>query len=156
LGTGCYTVYLTDQGNDGLSFWANSAQGSGFFRIRDASTNQLIKTFNGDFGHNIYQQFTVNYILPVEEIQGNAAQGLTLYPNPASDEFIAEISLPYLSQAEITLVNLLGETVKQESLRVTNDTEKININTSDLPAGVYLFSVRSNDQLMVKRIQITR
>jgi hypothetical protein len=41
-------------------------------------------------------------------------------------------------------------------LRVTNDTEKININTSDLPAGVYLFSVRSNDQLMVKRIQITR
>lgn len=156
LAKGCYTAYVTDSGNDGLSFWANTAQGSGFFRIRDANTNQLIKTFNADFGHNIYQQFTVDYILPVPEIESSAAQGLSLYPNPVSDEFIAEITLPYLSMAEITLVNLLGETVLTESLRVTNETEKVNFNTSELPAGVYLFSVRSNDQLMVRRIQITK
>jgi hypothetical protein len=155
LPTGCYTVYLTDQGNDGLSFWANSAQGSGFFRIRDASTNQLLKTFNADFGHSIYQQFTVNYILPVEEIS-STIKGLTLYPNPASNEFIAEINLPYLSQAEITLMNMLGETMISESLRVTNETEKINFNTTALSAGVYLLRVKSNDDVMVRKIQITK
>ena len=35
--TGCYNVYLFDAGEDGLSFWANPGQGSGFFRIKKVS-----------------------------------------------------------------------------------------------------------------------
>jgi hypothetical protein len=53
-------------------------------------------------------------------------------------------------------MNMLGETMISESLRVTNETEKINFNTTALSAGVYLLRVKSNDDVMVRKIQITK
>jgi hypothetical protein len=50
---------LTDTGEDGLQWWANTAQGTGYMRIRNATTGAVILTFGYDFGSQIYKQFTV-------------------------------------------------------------------------------------------------
>lgn len=55
---GCYSVYLYDNGDDGLSFWNNPSQGNGYFRLARENGNN-IKTFNADFGGFLAYNFAI-------------------------------------------------------------------------------------------------
>lgn len=151
----CYTVLLTDAGDDGLNFWANSAQGTGYFRIRNQATGQTAMSFNADFGDNIYQQFTVGYVLPVPEV-ANPINGMNVYPNPASDVITAEISMPLNSQVRISLVNVLGAVVRADELHVTNETEKYAIDVAGVEAGVYYVVAETDASRVVKKVVVAR
>ncbi|MEO5569672.1 MAG: peptide-N-glycosidase F-related protein [Bacteroidia bacterium] len=155
LVTDCYTVYLTDAGDDGLGFWANPNQGSGYFQIHNIA-NGMVKNFNSDFGDNIYQQFTVNYALPVNELTDAAIHELAIYPNPASDIFVAEFSLPLQAHAEIKVMNMLGQQVISQPLTVTQDVEKVSIDISTLSEGSYYVSLETGTSKVTKKLMIIR
>ncbi len=151
----CYTVYLTDASDDGLSFWANSAQGTGYFRIRNASSGQTAMSFNADFGDNIYQQFTVGYVLPVPEVAA-PINGMIVYPNPASDIITTELAMPLNSQVRISMVNVLGAVVKSDELHVTNEVEKYAIDISGVEGGVYYIVAETDAARVVKKVVVAR
>jgi hypothetical protein len=156
LNNECYTVLLTDASDDGLSWWANTNQGSGYFRIKNAATGSILKMFNSDFGDNIYQQFTVNYALPVNEVTVNAIENLNVYPNPAGDFFTAEFSLPMHAEAKIKLLNVLGEEIHTETLEVSDTVEKIKIDVSGVENGIYFVMVEAGGHSKIQKLVIAR
>lgn len=155
LNNTCYTLFLNDAGDDGLSWWANPGQGTGSFRIRNYS-NTIIKTFNPDFGDNIYQQFTVNYSLPVAEPVVSSIEMLNIYPNPATDMFTAEFELPVNTQARLKLVNLLGEVLITEHIAVSQQQEKVSIDLKGIENGIYFVVLEAGNSMKTQKIVVAR
>jgi hypothetical protein len=151
----CYTISLLDAGDDGLTFWANPSQGSGYFRVRDAITGSVVRNFNSDFGDNIYHQFTVGYALPVEEISGDITN-LSVYPNPAGNMFTVEFSLPDNSEAIIHLRDITGREIFTERLLVNQEVEKFTMDSGSLEDGIYFITVQSGSQQLMRKLVITK
>ena len=124
-------------------------------RIKNGYTGAIIKTFNPDFGDNIYQQFTVNYTLPVPELQ-NGNGTLKVYPNPASDLLTAEFSLAVYGQAQLQLLNMLGQVLITQDIVASQSMEKTLMDVSTLEAGVYYVTLQAGDEKRVQRVVITR
>lgn len=151
----CYTLLLTDFGDDGLSWWANTAQGTGYFRIRSATSPVILKVFNPDFGDNIYQQFTVNYTVPVNEINGFTSP-LEVYPNPAKDLIQVAFSAPQLAQVRVELRNVLGQTLLTQEVTASETKQTIQLDVNQFEAGVYYVVVQSGTEQSMQKVIIQR
>jgi len=173
LDTGCYRVEITDQSNDGLSYWANSAQGSGSFRLWTITngTLGLLKNFESEFGHKIDFAFAVDAMtidtiemeingVPVVIIGGDTFEvngddlyplsvekldgfDLGIYPNPNNGSFNVEL-LGYTGVIEMQLYDLSGKIVHQDKLISMGGTMRSF--QLDLKPGMYL--ARFNGELV--------
>ncbi len=154
LPSDCYTLYLTDDGEDGLNFWNNPNAGSGYFRIKGDTGNVIYKSFNADFGSNIYHQFSVYLFLPVPEI--TQAPEMEVFPNPASSEIRVRCSLQPGSKAGIRLFNCTGQTIISQDIVTTDGREEVVMDVQDLPAGLYFLEFRTTGDRINRKIVITR
>ena len=56
LPNGCYLFELTDNGDDGLDFWwSNATTGTGSAKLQQVFPPYILKTFNPDFGSDVYK-----------------------------------------------------------------------------------------------------
>ena len=156
LASDCYTLTMTDAGGDGLSFWNNPGQGAGHFYIRDVSTGAVLKNFNPDFGNGFIQQFTVGFALPVSETVVTAIESFMIYPNPADNNVSASFSLPSNTSAKLSLMNMLGEAMATETIKVTNDVEKINFDITRFSNGAYFMLLEAGNFHKAQKLIIAR
>lgn len=146
LGFGCYQLIIEDSDADGLSFWANS-DGAGFARLR-TMTGATIANLQGDFGKSLIYNFTVDFPLSFNEF--NNITDITVYPNPASKQFVVEGK--NLLSSSITIFNNVGQQVFVPSI---NESNKIKFNSSALSTGLYFVVINDeNGQTQTKKIQI--
>jgi hypothetical protein len=77
------------------------------------------------------------------------------YPNPAVNVVYADYTIPEsVSRASIVITNMLGSKVKEVSL---NDRSgKARIPVSDLMNGIYFYSLRADNQLLLTRKFVVR
>jgi hypothetical protein len=143
---GCYTFVVQDIGQDGLSWWANTSQGSGFVRFKNAS-GQIIKSFNADFGGGFQFNFTTDSPLSIEK-QGSLAAAINVYPNPASERFVVDGNL---EGAEVFVVDVLG---KRVHVPYTSSKNRIEFNSSELKPGMYFIQITKGDDTAVKKIVV--
>jgi hypothetical protein len=155
LNPGCYSLYLSDAGGDGLEFWANTSQGTGFFRIRSAATWATIKTLDPDFGNYVSHQFMMNYQLDVPAIE-NLNPKLTLFPNPAATKVSMKISASIYSEPLIKIYDITGRLMMMDKIRISNATENAELDISQLKAGVYYVELDSNSGTVVEKLVINR
>ncbi len=163
LPNGCYTLILEDLGQDGLDFFANRAQaGTGSFRFED-SNGGIIRLFDADFGGEIRHQFTVGYrlgeefnnipcdnITGVEEEKFSPLGRLSLFPNPAKDQFFLEVDLVEKSDVKIAIYNLMGSQMESREMKqIQNQQIEFQANW---PAGLYFVSVTTNRGRITKAI----
>lgn len=151
----CYTILLNEADDDGLTWWANSAQGSGYFRIRSVFNNGIIKSYNSDFGDNIYTQFTVNYTLPVEEVEGRISN-LLVAPNPAKDNADIYFKLDVAATAVIEVVNVLGQVMIQEQVYASEIQNRVPLDIGTLSEGVYYVVLRSGNNKLVEKLVVSK
>ncbi len=156
LNNECYTVYLSDIGHNGLSWWANTGQGTGYFRIIDPVNSVILKTFNPDFGDFIYQQFSIDISLPVIETNVKPITNVSIYPNPSIDIFTAELSLPLRTKAKLMLMNVMGELLLSETFIVTQPIEKISMDISSIQGGIYFVVVEAGNQRKTLKLAIVK
>lgn len=150
LPDGCYTIYLWDYGEDGLSWWANT-DGSGWFRTRNID-GAYIKNYDPDFGGLIYQQFTVGNYTPVEE-PFEQPSGMQVYPNPADAEVFVHVDLPHLSDVVIRVYDVTGNLVYTESKKRTQ-IEMFRLNVSTWAAGAYVITAQSEDHVFNSKFMV--
>jgi hypothetical protein len=141
---GCYTLVVTDLGKDGLQWWANPSQGSGFVRLK-RTNGTLLKQFQSDFGGGFEYSFTT--LSPTGIEKPEQAETYTLYPNPAGDLFY--LVGPNLQNARITLTDLTGRTAQSF---VTYQNSSVIVHTNHLPHGIYLLIIETATQRSVKRV----
>ncbi len=142
---GCYKLIVYDYGLDGLNWWANTAQGTGTVRLRNANTNAIVKTFNGDFGSYFEYSFTTNYALKTKN--ESLENAINLYPNPAQGMFALEGEL--LSGATVRIMDILGNTVEERDC--TSNTYS-NFNTEKWAKGIYTVVIRRGEASITKKL----
>ncbi|MEY4927597.1 MAG: hypothetical protein RI894_2033, partial [Bacteroidota bacterium] len=142
LANGCYEFILTDTGNDGLSWWANTAQGSGYVRFKNAATGAIIKNFNADFGGEVYQQFSPGSNVATEAA-AETADLLQVFPNPVSEKLTIDIALETATNANLEIVDITGRTIYTAVFHnIQNKT--LDLDVSSYPKGMYLAVLKGN------------
>jgi hypothetical protein len=143
----CYTFHITDYYGDGLL-------GTGTYSLKDNAglvmhsdvenyTDEAIKNFSGDATSAVSENLL--------------SQGLTMSPNPVSENLNVYFNLVSQSQVNITVVNTLGQEVINEFLGARamgmNNTA---IDMSNLEAGIYYVSVVAGSELAMRKISVIR
>lgn len=151
LAAGCYEFWLLDGGNDGLAWWANAAQGTGYMRIRNGTGtgNGILKVFNPDFGGEAYQQFIVNPVTAVSE-NLKSISDFQLFPNPNSGKFTVDLSLSQPGHATLEVIDYLGKPVHKQDLGYVMNSN-MEVNLSNLPSGIYMAIVQTREEKKVVR-----
>lgn len=149
--TGCYTIYMNDTGDDGLSFWANTNQGTGYFRVRSATTSTLLKTFNPDFGDNINYQFSMNYSLPVDELTAKPIR-TTVFPNPSAGRFTLVMDGSRYTAVNVDLLDLSGRTILKEKVWLTQSDQRVDLQADGVAAGAYFLKVSGDGWQETQRL----
>lgn len=144
---GCYKIIVEDAGGDGLSWWANPSQGTGYIRIKNAA-GQVLKTFEPDFGGGFEYNFTTAD-LSTSITKNLLDASFNLYPNPAHDAFV--IQGLELQEANISMVNVLGQSVNVPFVTKNMLTE---FNTSSLEKGVYFITITKDKNTATRKVVI--
>jgi hypothetical protein len=90
--------------------------------------------------------------LPLHSIaNANKGANITAYPNPAGDV----INITGLSQGDhVTVYDIVGRPMMQSQMTGTNGITPLT--TGNLPAGIYILTVRDADGNMLKRLPIRK
>jgi hypothetical protein len=62
---------------------------------------------------------------------------MTIFPNPAGDEFTVQAAVPAQAEMELMLFDAMGRLVRQEKVRVNGGLLSQRVSTDGLPSGVY-------------------
>lgn len=76
-------------------------------------------------------------------------------PNPSDRQTDFTFTTPSNGSVQFTLYNILGETVKQQNIAAVKGENRFTLSTSDLPAGVYLYTFRSGNSVVTRRMTIS-
>ncbi len=144
---GCYKLIVYDYGLDGLNWWANTAQGAGAVRLRNASTNAILKTFIADFGSYFEYSFTSNFGLSTTSQSLDYA--ITIYPNPANGQFTVEGE--QLDGANVLVMDIMGKRVS-EVTGVSGD--RVSVETTAWAKGVYTVEVTKGNQKTTEKVVV--
>jgi hypothetical protein len=144
---------MWDTGEDGLSWWANTAQGSGYIRFRSASSAAILKSYNADFGGGIYQQFTVGLTNSIDTVSGISPDVFNIYPNPSDGKVAFDLQLSQPKDLTIQVCDLLGNVVYTKYY-AHQDTEVVEADLSFLSSGVYVVSLITDESVQSQRMII--
>ena len=90
---------------------------------------------------------------PLATAPALTAADVTLYPNPARDQFTVLVpAAAGAAQVQGTLLNALGQTVRQLSAPATAAGARLAFDTAGLPAGVYVLRLRAGTATLAKRV----
>ncbi len=146
----CYTFEIFDGGEDGLNFWANPSQGSGYARLKRADFPLILKSFPADFGAEYIHNFKVNWALGTQEIK-NTVSSIVLAPNPAVDFIDVTVQMTEPSaKVEAVLTDMSGRVLKTQTQKF-NPANEFNFDTNDLAQGLYFVKVRSGNEILVQK-----
>lgn len=104
---------------------------------------------NADFDVNI------NSVNPTTAINDfTFGELLSVYPNPAVDRVNIEMELYQPVDMEVRLVNLMGQAIQRKSIGRIAGNQLIQLETGQVPQGIYLIQIQAGDQQIVKRIVV--
>jgi hypothetical protein len=171
-----YTFYIEDAGGDGLSWWANTAQGTGSIQLKNIGipNNQppmFYETLESDFGNLLIYDFSVGYNITtgdpsydetvwtppttvgIKKITKQNTEGSFLvYPNPTTDIINIE-SVQFDGRTMIRVFNQTGILVYQNHLGLQNGSIE-SVSTKDWSNGVYYISL--NDDIKKETIMFIK
>ena len=137
-------LYIDDDGCDGISWWVYPNYpvnpGTGTLRFSSATTPATLKTFNGDFGCQIIERFTVGYALDVNEIS-EPNVNFQLFPNPSSDLVNMLLDMSTKQDVSYVITDVTGKQVYADKLmNISSDIYPIN--TTHLVSGLYFVTCK--------------
>lgn len=152
---GCYRFTLFDTGGDGLTFWANPGQGTGYARFLNMA-GQIIKSFNADFGSEVSHNFTVDpsNIVSVNELTTHSSSA-SIYPNPTAGELTIELIVPHKQDVTISIYNSMGQLALTKTYKNFNN-EIIDLNISGFESGFYFVKFVSSGIFVTKKIVLNK
>jgi len=157
LKPGCYTIELLDDGTDGLNFWANTAQGSGYLRLRKTTGIAILKNFGADFGYRIYYAFIADSLQkgrqPIDPVEPPVSDDeALLLPNPNTGSFTIYTN-GLTGDYRLEVIDAIGHVVYTRS--VTPETEPdIEVQDLTLSSGMYFVKLTNGSKRIVRKMVV--
>lgn len=80
-----------------------------------------------------------------------------VYPNPTDNSFYFNYGgKDFKSMIEVSVYNTAGQLMISNSFDTFNSTQSIEIETSELPTGIYYVSIKQNDKIEMKKVSIIK
>ncbi len=79
---------------------------------------------------------------------------VSAYPNPANDVLNMNITLNNNENVTVSMFNTLGQTVITENRNLTSGANNVQLNTSNLEAGVYMVTVTAGNATTTTRVVV--
>lgn len=76
---------------------------------------------------------------------------ISLAPNPASNAISIQTSCAFEEIGKISVIDMTGRIVKNENRSLIKGLNTINIDLTDLKAGLYLFSIQTEEGLRIEK-----
>ncbi|MFI5134693.1 MAG: T9SS type A sorting domain-containing protein [Chitinophagales bacterium] len=92
----------------------------------------------------------VNFVLTGISDPSTLNQLIRIFPNPSADFIQVQTALPIGSKFEVYISDILGNTLKQESLTAESDGTQISL--KELPSGIYFLRVLADGEEETLRI----
>lgn len=74
----------------------------------------------------------------------NPMTSTRVYPNPATDVLNIEVNASQASEMSISVYNIMGQNVKNETVNISTGINRPSISTSELTSGIYFVTVKAN------------
>jgi hypothetical protein len=109
----------------------------------------LIMVIKDNFGDSVVVNSSAT-LLPgvlngISDIQNG---DLKVFPNPATNQLT--ISSNQLPVKQVCLINMMGQTVFTYNCGVANENTPLNIDISNVPAGVYIYQITTENEGVVE------
>ena len=150
-GPGCYSIHFVDYYGDGMC----CNYGNGYYKLYNLDNPTLPVLSGGAFRAYDDRAFSAGLISASAEPWVDLS--LLLYPNPANQQLILDITLPGKSEMHTCVVNALGQTVRTfspESLPAGEHHRDFDV--SSLPVGMYWLRIETNGQMESRRFMVQR
>ena len=90
----------------------------------------------------------------IESITSNIK--FSSYPNPATTVLNLELNVTETAQTQIEMIDMTGKVVREISnSELTSGTHKFQVETSDLPNGIYFVRINSNGKSAQYKVSVT-
>ncbi|MCF8406009.1 MAG: T9SS type A sorting domain-containing protein [Bacteroidales bacterium] len=140
----CYTFYIYDSGDDGLT-------DGGFFALRESNFNLIYE--NNDFASSEeLVQFSIDLVSVAEREE---MESFSVFPNPFNQETHVAFVLESSENAEVILYNLIGEQVLNIPMKEYNAGRNVvTINAAEMPSGIYFVNLKIGDRIFTKKVSV--
>ncbi|MFC5269887.1 phospholipase D-like domain-containing protein [Adhaeribacter terreus] len=116
--------------------------------------NQFYQEFASRFnGQNAGVTAFNFFLLGLKDDLKAEVKTVKVYPNPNAGRFHVSVTEKNISQVNITLTDVTGNTVYEMSQKV-NGAQDINIETDNLPKGMYNLQLRSEKSTQISKVVI--
>jgi hypothetical protein len=79
-----------------------------------------------------------------------------IYPNPANSSTNIEFALTESADVTVSIVNMMGQTVYNETASSVSGTQKISVNAANMANGMYFVNLNVNGKIVTKRLSIAK
>jgi len=132
-----------------VTFPMNSASTTKSLTFNTAGSFPYHCTAHGAAGVGMYGSITVSNATPVEEAQPTAT--LSVYPNPAKGTVMVSLGQKAGQDYKLRLSNIIGREVRTVALKPELAGEAQAVDLSDLPSGIYFYSLLVNDKVVTTK-----
>jgi hypothetical protein len=147
-GPGCYTFTIYDSGGNGLC----CVNGSGGYQLL-TSSGSAIRT-GSSFGSSEFIELKGDWATGIEQIENTA---MKVAPNPVSGEAKVSFDLVRGENVVLNLFNLTGQVVRSYELGFCPyGNQEYNMDTHNLPAGIYILKLQAGNQVQTCRIAVAK
>jgi hypothetical protein len=80
--------------------------------------------------------------------------GLTVYPNPASDHLVLEFKTPVSETFQVMVTDALGKLVLLQNFNENDGQSQFSLDVNALPAGLYWLTVKSELMLINTKVAV--
>lgn len=110
----------------------------------------------GNYFLHVQEEGSPNcFVTALPEVKENAFD-LRIQPNPLSDYAAVFVNLPQADDYTFTVYNTLGNVVKQEQLALQTGENYFHFDGSNLPVGMFIFTLHNETQAASGRLLIQR
>jgi Secretion system C-terminal sorting domain len=133
-----------DNTNDTLLSLFTSGQKNRMLAVLSPSGPRSIMG-KSEFACNNFNTFETSRQISIKNNQ------LKLYPNPTNYEVILDMTSTENGRAVISILNGLGAVIKQQNYAMEKGFQRLNIDCSNIPNGLYFVKVQFADQSFVTK-----
>jgi thiol-disulfide isomerase/thioredoxin len=145
-------ISLTTSGGTGnlVITWSNGATGTSISSLSPGSYTANAVDANGC--QKTFGPFVVESISAVAD--PSFVSEMKVYPNPTSSTLIMDLSTSVLINAEVVIVNNVGQQVWSKNINGSNFSERIDV--SNIASGIYTIQVKNADGVANRRFIVTK